>query len=187
MLAQTIARGEKEGWENVEYKILDAKKMTEIEDESCSHVLSNFCLYFLDAVAQGESHRVLKKGGVFISTYMVKAQWMELLTPLSIVRPDKKIPDGYEAFGNPGVVKGIFEAAGFKDYEEVEIPVWCEFEDAAEVVDFTVDSMPFLAPMLADLTAEERKQWRNLMIEHVEQNSPDRVLKGKAIVGIGRK
>lgn len=187
MLAQTTSRGEKEGWENVKYKILDARKMTEIEDESCSHVFSNFCLYFLDEAAQSESYRVLKKGGVFISTYMTKAQWMELLTPLSVVRPEKKIPGGFEAFGNPGVVKGIFEAAGFIDYKEVEIPVWCKFEDAGEIVDIVVDSMPFLNPMLVDLTVEERKQWRSLMIEWVEKNCPDRVLKGKGIVGIGRK
>lgn len=65
---------------------------------------------------------------------MVEAQWMEILRPISIVRPEKKIPDGYEALGNPGVAKGIFEAAGFKDYEQVEIPVWCKFENAAEIV-----------------------------------------------------
>lgn len=187
MLTQTSARGAKEGWKGVEYKVLDAKKMTELEDESFSHVLSNFALYFLDASAQEESYRILSKGGVFVSTYMVKAQWMELLHPLSIVRPEKKIPGGYEAFGNPGVVKGIFEAAGFKDYEQVEIPVWCKFEDAVEIVDFILASMPFLNPITADLTTEERKRWRELMVEYVEREYPDKVLKGKAIVGMGRK
>lgn len=161
--------------------------MTELEDESFSHVLSNFALYFLNASAQKESYRILTKGGVFVSSYMVKAQWMELLRPISIVRPEKKIPDGYEAFDNPGVVKGIFEAAGFEDYEQVEILVWCKFEDAAEFVDFNLASMPFLNPITADLTTEEKRKWRELMVEYVEREFPDKVLKGKAIVGVGRK
>lgn len=187
MITQTSARGTKEGWKGVEYKILDATKMTELEDESFSHVLSNFALYFLNASAQKESYRILTKGGVFVSSYMVKAQWMELLRPISIVRPEKKIPDGYEAFDNPGVVKGIFEAAGFEDYEQVEILVWCKFEDAAEFVDFNLASMPFLNPITADLTTEEKRKWRELMVEYVEREFPDKVLKGKAIVGVGRK
>src|SRR4051794_15445463 len=47
MLAQTSTRGEEEGWNGVEYKILDATNMSDLKDGSFSHVLSNFAIYFL--------------------------------------------------------------------------------------------------------------------------------------------
>jgi len=187
MLAQTAARGEKEGWKGVEYKILDAAKMTDLEDESSSHILSNFALYFLPAEGLKESYRVLQKGGVLVSSYMTEAPWMVLLSPISVVRPDKAIPSGYEVFGKPGVVKGTIESAGFKDYEEVEIPVWVNFEDAREIVEFVSGNMPFLPAMTADFTEVERKKWKELMVEFVEREYPDKVLRGKALVVVGRK
>lgn len=191
MLAQTTARGEKEGWENVEYKILDANNLESIESDSVSHVLSSFTLHFLGATAQSEAYRILAPSGVFASTYMTKAPWTDILRPLSVVRPEKQIPSGPEAFGNPGVVQGIIEKAGFKDYEEKEIDVWCEFEEGAggaeELVDFVIGSMPFLDPITGDLTVGERREWRALCVEKVRRDHRDGVLRGKAIVATGRK
>jgi ubiquinone/menaquinone biosynthesis C-methylase UbiE len=185
MLSQTAARGE--DWKGVEYKILDATKMTELKDASFSHVLSNFTLYFLPVEALNESYRILQKGGVLVSSYMTKAPWMDLLAPVSAVRPDKIIPSGYEVFGKPGVAKGSVEAAGFKDYEEVEIPVFCRFEDPREIVNFVSGNMPFLPAMTGDFTELERAKWKELMVEFVEREYPDKVLRGKALVVLGRK
>jgi len=187
MLAQTAARGEKEGWEGVEYKIVDALKMTGLEDESFSHILSNFTLYFLPAEGLKESYRVSKKGGVLVSSYMTKAPWMDFLSPISVIRPDKVIPSGYEVFGNPGVARGSIEGAGFKNYEEVEIPLFVRFEDSKEIVEFVSGNMPFLPAMTADFSEVERKKWKDLMVEFVEREYPDKVLTGKGLVVVGRK
>ncbi len=68
------ARAEEKGWENVESEILDVRDLKTLSDGTFSHVVTNFgvCNSAEDPEGPGkavrEIYRVLKKGGVAVTT-----------------------------------------------------------------------------------------------------------------------
>jgi hypothetical protein len=92
-------------------------------------------------IAAVETLRVLQPGGVMVSSYIIKSPWVDILHLITTVRPDLQIRSGYGEFDKLGVIEKPFEDAGFKDYEQVQIPVLIVYEDAEELVDFLIKSI----------------------------------------------
>jgi hypothetical protein len=63
------------------------------------------------------------------------------------------------------------------------------FEDNTEIVDYLMSALPFMPMLTKDMTGEEIRRSRDLMIQHVKEEYPTLPgkLPGRAIIGIGKK
>lgn len=136
-----------------------------------------------------ESWRVLKEGGVLTCSGWQHSQWDDLLRLVSMVRPDKVLPAMRRGWESAAAMKGELETAGFLDVEAFEVPTQRDYEKAQPFVEFMVRKLPFMKPIIKDMTEDEVERLIALMVQEIRNFCPVEPgwLEGTTLVAVGRK
>ncbi|KAK9321366.1 S-adenosyl-L-methionine-dependent methyltransferase [Lipomyces orientalis] len=177
---------------------VENRKKTEIEngDTLWNKVepMTSFVLFMVPQarVALNEIHRVLTNengGGIVALSSWQASEWMELMSFVSKVRPEKSAPKMPSTWGTLEGVRGELEATGFRDIEVHTVESFMQFNDYDEITRFILTQFPGMNKMTSDMSREELEKVRKLMVEFIKSRHPVTPgrLTGIAIVGVGRK
>ena len=136
-----------------------------------------------------ESKRVLKDGGVLTCSSWQGSQWMELMSLLPQVRPDKKMPEIPKEWMNVDGMKSELQKAGFENVESHQVHTSMHFEKLASLVDFMANKMPHMVMLTKDFTEDDKEKLTALMIAEGKKmcSTEPGTLQGTALVCVGRK
>ena len=200
-VSQTEARKQRniyEGhtiWERLEVRQWDALDLSEQADNSVSHLLSSYLYSAMrDGAQQGlrESLRVLQPGGLLVAANLGPTHWGKLPEFIQAVRPEKAIPSSNadsKRWWTPESVQKVLTDAGFKDVSAKAFEVSMPLDKHADAVEFVLEGFPFVKPLMADMSEEEKTKVVDLMYGFLKQQYPEEPfrLKGTAVVGWGSK
>jgi SAM-dependent methyltransferase len=153
-------RAREAGLENVETAVLDGEQL-DVEEASFDAVISRVgFIYFPDQqAALGGMRRALKPGGKLAGVVYSTAEANEFFSvPVSIIRRRAELPPpapgqpGPFSLGQPGVIEGAYERAGFGAVQARRMAAPLRFASAAECVRFEQESFGALHQMLAGLS-----------------------------------
>jgi ubiquinone/menaquinone biosynthesis C-methylase UbiE len=157
-------RAREAGFGNVETAVLDGEQL-DVHEASFDAVISRVgFIYFPDqqAALQG-MWRALKPGGKLAGIVYSTAQANEFFSvPVSIIRRRAELPPpapgqpGPFSLGDPGVIEGAYERAGFNAVETRRMAAPLRLDSAAECVRFQQESFGALHQMLAGLSDDAR-------------------------------
>lgn len=178
-------------WNRVSASVLDAMDLRGIPDGSQSHVTAGW-VYFMTPDPQKcltEALRVLKHGGVLGCSSWKGNDWMEIMRLVSVIRPEKTLPELPEAWTSAPAMKGELEKAGFREVTSEDVEVEMTFDRYEAFVDMMTTTMPVMVNLLKDFTEEEVERLRGLMLAKTKEMAPSEpgVLHGTALVAVGRK
>lgn len=171
----------------IKTEIHDTTNLSTFSDASFTHVLSGFTLYFLPPTALQEVYRIITPGGILATTSMASTSWWEMMSTISLIKPDFKLPNLPEAWKTVPAMTETLQNAGFKDVEVRELEIGLPFEDVEEMVRFVIRTMPYTAGMTSGFSEEERARWEGLCVEWVGRECKGGKMGGLALVGVGRK
>jgi ubiquinone/menaquinone biosynthesis C-methylase UbiE len=190
---EAIANGEAT-WGKVETLQCDATDLSAVQDNSVSHALAGFVLFMVPNVdiAMKEIRRVLtdqKGGGVLALSSWEANEWIDLISSLSKVRPDKHVPKMPAEWGTIEGIRGQLDAAGFRDIDVHPSETFWPFDNYEETVHYLLTQLPILRKLTADVTRGELEEVHKLMVEVLKARHPSLPsrMRGTAIVGLGRK
>ena len=175
------------GLTNVEFRGLDADRI-ELPDASVDGVVSRFgyVLRGEPPAALAEVHRVLRRDGRFVFAVWAARErnpWMTVPAAVMVERglltPQTDSEQRLSARRNPGAIRRLLLASGFRDVEIEELPVAYRFADAEELWFFVSELRGPVALALADLGEEERAAVR----AEIERRA-DRDGHGFALTGV---
>ena len=154
------------GFGNVATQVMDGESL-DLEDESVDAVISRVGLiYFPDQQrALAETRRALREGGrVSAIVYSTPERNQFFSIPVSIIRRRAGLPapapglPGPFSLGQPGVLEGAYEEAGFHEAEVRAVNAPVRFSSAADCVRFERESFGALHAMLAGVPEAERQE-----------------------------
>src|ERR1700709_324795 len=116
-------------------------------------------------------------------------EWMDLLSSLFKVRPDKQVPKMPAEWGTIEGIRGQLEAAGFRDIDVHPSETFWPFDNYEETVHYLLAQLPIMRKLTADVTQGELEDVHKLMVEDLKARHPSLPsrMRGTAIVGVGRK
>ena len=136
-----------------------------------------------------ESKRVLTDGGVLTCSSWQWSQWMDLMSLVPKIRPDKQMPEIPKEWMNVDAVKGELEKAGFRDVESQQVHTTMKFEKMEGLADFMINKLPHMIMLTKDFSDDERAKLKALWMEEGKKMCSDEPgeLKGITLVAFGRK
>lgn len=161
-LALQVAR--EHGHEQIETRVMDGEKL-DLPDASFDAVICRLGLMYMPhpVTALREWRRVLKAGGrvaVVVFSTPERNGWGAL--PAAIIRrraqlvPPAPGQPGPFSLGEPGVLEGLFQQAGFAVPEIRKVPVPHRAGSAADFVRVAREAFGAFNAMMASLSADER-------------------------------
>lgn len=189
--AEEVAADPSSPWARLQTRVKDAMDLQGIADESQSHVTAGW-VYFMTPDPRKclqESLRVLQPGGVLACSSWKGSQWLDVMRKVTEVRPDAPMPEIPKAWMSTQGIHGEMEQAGFRDVEAVEVEVEMAIDSAEKFVVFLTTKMPHMVQLLKDWSEEEMERLREVCLRTMKgmlAQSPG-ILKGVALVGVGRK
>jgi ubiquinone/menaquinone biosynthesis C-methylase UbiE len=183
LLARAAADARAAGLTQVETLELDGEEVGSLPPASYDAVVSRVGLiYFPDQQrALRGMHRALRDGGrVSAVVYSTPEANAFFSVPVSLIRARAQLPPplpgqpGPFSLGQPGVLAGALEQAGFVDVEVRTVPAPVRLPSAAECVRFQQESFGALHQMMAGLTEAEREDtWREVAEALRQFEGPD--------------
>jgi ubiquinone/menaquinone biosynthesis C-methylase UbiE len=197
MLAVAAEGAREAGLSNVETRVMDARSL-DLEPESFDAVICRLGLMLIPAREQAllGIRRILKPGGRLAAiVFSSPARNAFVASPLAIARSHAGLSSsitedpGRFALADPGVLRAVYEQAGFRDVAVHVMPVLRRFPSVAAAVQYPLDSIPEVAKLLADLTDEGRAAALAEIESVVQQfEAPDGVVApGEYLIGVGAK
>ncbi|KFY42688.1 hypothetical protein V495_04383 [Pseudogymnoascus sp. VKM F-4514 (FW-929)] len=180
-------QGDYPSWTHIKTEVQDITNLSEIKDDSFTHVLSGFTLYFLPPAALQEAYRVTAPGGILATNSMASNTWWEMMSTISLIKPEFKLPGLPAGWTTVASMTETLKNAGLKDVEVTEMEIGLPYEDADEMAKFLIRVMPYIGPMTSGFTAEERVRWEGLVADWVRRECKGGKMGGVALVGVGRK
>lgn len=174
-------------WTSVKTEIRDTTDLSGFEDNSFSHVISGFTLYFLPPKALEEAYRVTSPGGVLATNAMGSTSWWNMMSTISLIKPDFKLPGMPEAWNTVAAMTKTLQNVGLKDVEVKEMEIGLPYEDADEMAIFIIRTMPYTDMMTSGFTGKERTRWKAFCGDWVRKECEGGKMRGTAFVGVGRK
>lgn len=162
-LARQVAR--ERGLKQVETRAMDGEKL-DLPDGTFDAVLCRLGLMYMPhpASALREWRRALKPGGhVAVAVFSSPDRNAWGAVPASIIRRRAQLPPpvpgqpGPFSLGDPGVLEGVFNEAGFADLEIRAVPVPHRAASAAEYVQVAREAFGGFNAMMGRLRPEERE------------------------------
>lgn len=159
-----VQRAREAGLANIGTAVLDGEQL-DVPEASFDAVISRVgFIYFPDQQAALRGMwRALKPGGKLAGIVYSTAQANEFFSlPVSIIRRRAQLPPpapgqpGPFSFGEPGVIEGAYERAGFTAVETRRMAAPLRLASAAECVRFQQESFGALHQMLAALSDDGR-------------------------------
>jgi SAM-dependent methyltransferase len=183
LLARAAADARAAGLTQVETLELDGEEVGSLPPASYDAVVSRVGLiYFPDQQrALRGMHRALRDGGrVSAVVYSTPEANAFFSVPVSLIRARAQLPPplpgqpGPFSLGQPGVLAGALEQAGFVDVEVRTVPAPVRLPSAADCVRFQQESFGALHQMMAGLTEAEREDtWREVAEALRQFEGPD--------------
>jgi ubiquinone/menaquinone biosynthesis C-methylase UbiE len=161
-------RGAELGFDNVEYRVMDAEHM-DLDDDSVDGVLCRwgYMLMADPAAALRETRRVLRDGGrLSFSVWGAPADnpWATITSRLLVERGHMEPPEsgapGIFAMADPGRIESLVTGAGLEQPELTEVPMTWSFENFDRVWAYITDLAGAIALVIAQLDERERTQLR---------------------------
>lgn len=178
-------------WENVEAVVLDAQALVGVENGSMSHVLAGMVYFMLPkpAKALNESLRVLDDGGVLTCSSFQDAEWIDLMSLISEVRPDKTVPQVSKAWSTVSGLTRELENAGFREVEVHRVETFMGFESHKQIVNFLVTKLPHMRLLTSDMEQREVAMLERIMAERLKKIHPEEPgkMRGTVLVAFGQK
>ncbi|KAK9237462.1 S-adenosyl-L-methionine-dependent methyltransferase [Lipomyces kononenkoae] len=181
-------------WARLETMVCDATDLSAFSDGSVSHAFAGFVLFMVPQarVALDEIHRVLSSqngGGFFALSSWQGSEWIELMSFVTKVRPDKLLPQLGPTWRTVEGIRGELEATGFQGVEVHSVETYMPFEDHDEIARYILTEFPGMKRLTSDMTRQELERTRDLMVEDIKSRHPTAPgrLVGTALVGVGRK
>ena len=179
-------------WERLEVHRWDARSLhDDIQDDKVSHLLGSFAYFTMtgETEALAEAYRILRRGGIFVETSMGWTEWSYLPQFVKQIRPDKSIPGPQAHWQSVDGVTKTLSDAGFKDVVAREFDVSLPLEKHEDAVEFVFEGFPFMKALTADMSDDEIRNARQLMLDYVKQRHPEEPLRltGKGYIGRGLK
>lgn len=179
-LARQVAH--ERGLKQVETRAMDGEKL-DLPDDTFDAVLCRLGLMYMPhpVTALREWRRVLKPGGrVAVAVFSSPDRNAWGAVPASIIRRRAQLPPpvpgqpGPFSLGDPGVLEGIFNEAGFANPEIRALPVPHRTTSAAEYVQVAREAFGGFNAMMAQLPPEERESvWNEVEASLRSFESPD--------------
>jgi hypothetical protein len=122
-----------------------------------------------------EIRRVLtdqKGGGVLALSSWEANEWIDLISSLSKVRPDKHVPKMPAEWGTIEGIRGQLDAAGFRDIDVHPSETFWPFDNYEETVHYLLTQLPILRKLTADVTRGELEEVHKLMVEVLKARPP---------------
>ena len=181
-------------WERLQVQQWDACDLrNQIKDGEVSHLLASFAYFSMqdenEKKALAEAYRIVKPGGVFVETSMGWTEWGELPQLIKKLRPEKTIPGPAARWQSiEGVIKTLSDA-GFKNVEAKEFEVGLPLEKYDDAMEFVFEGFPFMRGFVADMSADEIAQSKQLMLDYIKSRHPQEPFRlvGTGYVGYGMK
>lgn len=190
-LALQVAR--EHGHEQIETRVMDGEKL-DLPDASFDAVICRLGLMYMPhpVTALREWRRVLKAGGrvaVVVFSTPERNGWGAL--PAAIIRrraqlvPPAPGQPGPFSLGEPGVLEGLFQQAGFAVPEIRKVPVPHRAGSAADFVRVAREAFGAFNAMMASLSADERDSVWNEVEDSMRrfESSGGFAVPGEALVG----
>jgi ubiquinone/menaquinone biosynthesis C-methylase UbiE len=165
ILEYCLANARAEGLGNVETRVLDAEKASELGEDVFDAAISRLGLmYFPDKQGSLEGlRRALKpEGKVAVLVFSTPDENAFFSVPIGIIRrraqlgPPAPGQPGPFSVGAPGVLKETLEKAGFRDVTVERISTPLKVASTEECVQFEKESFGALHQMMAGLSDEEK-------------------------------
>jgi len=136
-----------------------------------------------------ESRRVLQSNGALSCSAWEGSQWIDVMSTLPRIRPDKQNPQLPKEWSDADLMKGELIKAGFRDVEAHRVQTTMPFEKAAELAEFMLTKMPHMIKMTEDFSAENFEKARELWTQEIRARCADEPgeLTGVSLVAVGRK
>ena len=171
ILAFTAENAKNAGLNNVQTRVMDAENL-ELEDQTFDAVICRLGLMYLPDLAGALSgiSRVLKPGGKLASMVFTPAEKNPFFSlPVAIIRHRAQLPPplpgqpGPFSLGGSGIMKQMYQQAGFRDVQIQVVTAPLRLASAAECVRFERDSFGALQQMLAGVAQQERESvWQEI-------------------------
>lgn len=187
--SKQVAAGDKH-WSRVETIVSNAMDMSAASDTQ-SHILAGL-VYFMTPDPQkclSESMRMLKPGGVLGLSSWEDSQWLEMMRQLTVVLPERKVPELPKEWSSSGAVQQELNIAGFVDVSSKPLTVYMDYKSHAELAKFLTTSMPPIFAAMKDLNEADVQRVHEAMIRKAREYNPKEPgrLSGQAIVAVGSK
>ena len=197
MLAAAVEAAREAGLSNVETRVMDARALG-LEPESFDAAICRLGLMLIPGREQAlsEIRRVLKSDRKLAAiVFSSPERNATVASPLAIVRRHAGLPSsvtedpGRFALADPGVLRALFEHAGFRDVAVHVSPIVRRFPSVAAAVQYPLDAIPEIAKLLANLTGEGRAAALAEIEAVVQQfEGPDGVAApGEYLIAVGAK
>jgi ubiquinone/menaquinone biosynthesis C-methylase UbiE len=185
-------RGHELGFDNIDYRVLDAERM-DLEDDSFDGVQCRwgYMLMADTSAALRETRRVLKPGGrLSFSVWGAPADnpWASVPGRILVERGHMQPPEsgtpGIFAMANPARIEELVEGAGFESLELREVQMSWRFDDFDGFWTYFMDIVGALAAVIAELPEREVAEVRSDIQTALEPSGYD--LPAACINGLAR-
>jgi SAM-dependent methyltransferase len=165
-------RGRELGFQNIDYRVLDAERM-DLDDDSVDGVQCRwgYMLMADPAAALSETRRVLRDGGRLSFSVWGAPQdnpWASvpgrILVERGHMEPPEKGAPGIFAMGDPQRIEELVKGAGFDSLELRQVRMSWHFDDFDEFWTYLNDIVGALAAAIAELNEREKAEVRS----HIE-------------------
>ena len=197
MLAYLNEAARKEGLGNVQTRLMDARAL-ELEPESLDAAICRLALMLIserDKALVG-IHRALKPGAKFAAIVLSTAEKLPHISePLAIARRHAGLPPapfedpGMFALGDPAVLRGAFQRAGFREVTVETVASARRFPSLAAAMEHRRDSLPEMRPFLEQISEAKREEvWKEIETVIRRFEKPDGiVIPTERLVAVGTK
>ena len=167
MLDEAQKRGVERGVENVEYRVIDARKVA-LEDDSVDGVLCRFGYMLMTDVeaALSETRRVLRPGGkVALAVWASPERNPFFMIPaISLIQrgympaPEPPPAPGLFSMADPERIEALLHGAGFDEARVEEVPLAFPVPNAEKHLEFMGDTAGPIAMVLQGLSEDQRAE-----------------------------
>jgi ubiquinone/menaquinone biosynthesis C-methylase UbiE len=174
-------RGAELGFDNVEYRVMDAERM-DIEDGAVDGVVCRWgYMLFADLpAALRETRRVLRAGARLCFAVWAGAErnpWSALAGATMVELGHMPMPQpgdpGIFSLGDPERIRQVVTEAGFSEPEIEQVPVTFSFEDFEQYWRFLNELAGGISRVIAPLPESEQETIRQLLGERLEPFAVD--------------
>jgi ubiquinone/menaquinone biosynthesis C-methylase UbiE len=165
MLAVAAEAAQQAELRNLETRVLDARHL-DLQSDSFDAAISRLALMLIPerAKAMAGIRRALKPGGKFAVVVLGTAeQCPYIAVPIATAGRRAGTPlapfgdPGLFALGEPSVLKGVYERAGFRDVAVEALAVQRRFASLDEAMQICRDTLPEIPELLVHLSDTERE------------------------------
>ena len=197
MLAYLKEAARKEGLRNVQTRLMDAR-LLELEPESFNAAICRLALMLIperDKALAG-IHRALKPGTRFAAIVLSTADKLPHISEsLAIARRHAGLPPapfedpGMFALGDPAVLRGTLERAGFREVAVEIVASTQRFPSLAAAMEHRQNSLPEMRPFLEQISDAKREAvWKEIeMVMRRFERSDGVIVPTERLVAVGTK